>query len=410
MSSATLGDTSLPASQASSAGRCPAKPRRHVAFFFDGEEISDGEKPHSSRAAGRRGLQSAMTADEHRAWNARAAESDALRQRALQCGEDIARVASRLGYEVVAHTPTAFLKRNSVPVSGSVAVAKPEGGPQRFTAADGGPAHVVDSAAPPSSLSTVVPLQLPPVFLKEDALDSSSSRSSSLGTEEQVGLVPVLSPLLHGGEAEPGRVPDEETLHTFEVALPHALSSHESTTHYFFTVEPSTHPLREDEPNWRDSNDGRSSPFGPLRANVPTIRSDSAANQQMPSSTNSLGERSTPSTTQSTPNASPSPRQSVTPRRAILGRHHGGSGSLIGTNPSNVQIRTTVVNAASSRGASNSNTSVSTEHLNGHEMPVMGPSQSTNRLLTPATDALNTPAVRVADDEIWPRLHGRPIQ
>lgn len=351
------------------------------------------------------------------------ADSEALRQRALQCGDDIARVASGLGYEVVAHTPTAFLKRNSTTAApagaASAAVTKPQVESHRFTAADGAPAPVVRSAAPPSPPPRMaVPSQLPPVLLAEgeDALDSCSSRSSSPGTEEQVGLVPVLSPLLQEDASPPPRRSSGETaLWTYEVALPQALSAHESASRFSFT-EASSHPLQEDDvSSWRDNNsatnnDDRSSPFGVMRANFPVARSDSVPNQQLPGSVNSLGERSIPSTTQSSPNVSPSPRQSVTPRRTTLGRHHGGTGSLVANNPNVFQVRATMRDVAAPRGSSNANTSVSMEHLNGLEFQMVGASQNTNRLLTPATDALNTPAVRVADDDIWPRLYGRPIQ
>ncbi|KPI89826.1 hypothetical protein ABL78_1089 [Leptomonas seymouri] len=402
MSSAALGDTSLPASEPSSTACRPPKQPRHVAFFLGEEEMCDNEKAHATRNADRRGMHTSITADEHRAWSTRAAESDALRQRALQCGEDIARVASGLGYEVVTHPPTAFLKRNLAGVSTSAAVSKPEVEPQRLTAADGIPTYVVDSAASPSPPSAAMPSVLPPAFAKEDTLDSCSSRSSSLGTEEQVGLVPVLSPLLPAEEAG-------QSLPLDEVTLPRALSSREDTSHYTFT-EPLTHSLREEEPSWRDDDNEGSSPFGLLRENFPPSRPYSTTNRLLQSSTNSLGEQSAPSTTQSSPNSSPLPRQSVLSRRAALARHHGVPGNLLGINLSTFQVRAMMADAASSRATSNANTSVSMENLNGTELPVVGVSQNTNGLLTPAVDALNIPAVRATDDEIWPLLYTRSIQ
>ena len=408
MSSAAFGDTSLPSSVPSSPGRRPGRPLRHVAFFFDGEEIDDSEKPHAHRAASRRGLQTTMTADEHRAWSTRAAESDALRQRALQCGEDIARVASGLGYEVVAHTPTAILKRNSTSTVAPAASAKPEVESRRFAAAGDAPARVVSSAAPLSPPAADAP-QLPPVFLKEDALDSCSSRSSSPGTEEQVGLVPVLSPMLYASETAQSRPSCEAPQRFYEVTLPAALSVHESVARYSFT-EPSTHPLQADEEDWGDNNDDRSSSFRLMRENLPATRRDNAANQLLPSSVNSPGERSAPSTAPSSPNASPLPRQSMTPRRAMLTRHQGSLGPLVASNQSAFQLRATMVDATSSRATSNASMSGGMEQLNRSDLASARASQNTNRLLTPATDVLNTPAVRMTDDEIWPRLQGRSIQ
>ncbi|KPA80444.1 hypothetical protein ABB37_04672 [Leptomonas pyrrhocoris] len=410
MSSAALGDISPPASEPSSSAYRPSKPLRHVAFFIDRDEVNDNEKTPTTRTAGRRGVQPTMTADEHRAWSTRAAESDALRQRALQCGEDIARVASGLGYEVVTCTPTVFLKYSSASTAVPTVAVKSEVEPRWFAAADDAPPHVVDSAASPHSPSAGMPSLIPPVFLKEDDFDSCSSRSSSLGTEEQVGLVPVLSPLLHTEETGMGCPYDEETVPTFEVTLPRALSAHESTSHYSF-AETSTHFLRPEQPSRRDDNDQSSPPFGFVRENFLTVRPDNTANRHLRSSFNSLGERSTTSTSQSSLNASPLSRLSVTPRRAGPGRNHSVPDNLLGTNQSVFQLRATMVDvASSSRATSNANTSVSTEPLNGLEPPAVGVSRNASRPLTPATDALNTPSVRLNDDDIWPRSNGRPIQ
>lgn len=414
MRSTTLGDTSSPSSAASLAGCGPVKARRHVGFFLERteeEETKESEKAAASRGPVRRGMQATMTAGEHLAWSARVAESEALRQRALQCGEDIARVASGLGYEVVAHTPTAFLKRNSASAAASAAaVAKPEIEPRSFSAADSTPARRMNSAAPLSLPSAAAPCHLPPVFLVEDGGSCScSSRSSSPGTEEQVGLVPVLSPLLHTMEPERHLLAEGETAVSYEVMLPHALSSASGVLRYAPDSIPAhvTHPH---EPRRTSVSEVRGTSFGPLRENSPAVRAANTTNAAPLTTVNSVGVRSAPSTAQSSSTATPSPRQSLTPRRAVLTRHHGSLDALQGSNQSLPHRRASTSNRVSARVTTNANTSVGTDYLNGPGQSTVPTAQNSNHPFTPSTDALNTPAVRVADDDIWPRLYGRPIQ
>lgn len=412
MRSAALGDSSSPSSGASSTGCGPAKPRRHVGFSLDRtleDEEKESEKTSASRAPVRRGMQATMTAGEHLAWSARVAESDALRQRALQCGEDIARVASGLGYEVVTHTPTAFLKRSSASAAASAAVAKPETEPQRFSAADGASARLVETAASLSLPSAAAPFHTPPVFLNENGSCSCSSRSSSLGTEEQVGLVPVLSPLLHAAEVARHPLSDGAAPRIYEVQLPRALAS-TGGANRFAAGEIPAPGSQTAGPRRVSVAEMRPATFGPLRENSPTSRSANTANLVPPTSASSLSVRSASSAAQSPSNATPSPRQSLTPRRAVLARHHGSLEAVVAGNQSHSHRRTTASNGVSGRAAGNANTSVGVEYLNGPVLPAMRPAQSSNHPLTPATEVLNTPALRLVDDDIWPRLQGRPIQ
>ncbi|TPP50809.1 hypothetical protein CGC20_25610 [Leishmania donovani] len=404
--SAAATESSLSATEASTDGHRTGKQLRHVAFLLEKDlKETDTEKVPRAAFAGRRGGAGARSTEEQWSWSGRA-EADALRQRALQCGEDFVRVASGLGYEVVAHTPTAFLKRGmSEKTAAPFGVAQPEKqGGIGLAVAKSATARASTGAVPlssPSAAETTVSLAAPfgsggsPVFPRKGELDSCSSRSSSLGTEDQVGMVPVLSPLLQGSEPGQRRLSTDASLRALEVQAPRTTGAHAGIYRYPATIA-SLHSLQDSTPN--SVADGNSVRTSPHRSSRPGFGAEHHTNDGA-NSTRVFSGRLT---------------RGILPRQeAIPTRNHPVTASLMvpGQQSDAFAVRLSIMDVTSSRTNSNANTSMSAEHLNGHEFANVGGSQNTNnRFFTSSTDALNTPAVRMTDDEDWPRATGRLIQ
>ncbi|KAK7200023.1 hypothetical protein NESM_000051700 [Novymonas esmeraldas] len=429
--SATVVEDAVCSSEAPPVGHRATKQIRHVAFFLE-REVNETETESVPRAtwACRRGCASASASErgveEHASWSRRA-EADALRQRALQCGEDFARVASGLGYEVVAHTPTAFVRRASMETAAApTAVPKPErtspGG--SYAAAKGAPSRTDGEAmshSPPAAAAFPVASaahfgsRRSPTRLHDSGEpdSTSSSRSSSPGTEAQVGMVPVLSPLLPGSDPAQRRLSADAPLRLPDSQVPRITGPLAGANRY----PASAFSVQDGLANWAlDGDGGRTSPPRSLRHTVAVDRrSDHGANQTVPTAVNSTqAVLSTPTTAHAPPsNASPSPHPALTSRAVTVNRHPPSTTVPMSAAPlSNAfAFRLSMMDVTSSRATSNANASLSTEHLNGGEVASGGATQSTNnRFFTPSTDALNTPAVRMADDEDWPRTLSRSIQ
>ncbi|KAG5490455.1 hypothetical protein JKF63_00575 [Porcisia hertigi] len=425
--SAAAAGESVSSTEASTVGHRSAKQPRHVAFLLE-RDPKDKEAAEAPRAArlGWRSSVGVRPAEERRSLSGRA-ETDALRQRALQCGEDFLRVASGLGYEVVAHTPMAFLKRGMTDTTAvPVAVARPEKhASPGFASSKSSTMRIATGAAPrssPSVAATTLGLAATfsshgtPAFLLERDPDSCSSRSSSLGTEERVGMVPVLSPLLHGGERCQRRLSIDAPLRGFEVQVPRTTGGHALTSRYPATFS-SSHSLQEVISNYAaDGNVRHTSPQRYSRAGFGAEhRTNDGANPPAPATLNNPRVlQSTPITGRPLPlSGSPSPHPALPPRTVFSTRGQPVSASLMAPGPQNntFAFRLSMLDVTSSHATSNVSTSVSTEHLNGHEFSNAGGSQNTNnRFVTPFTDVLNTPVVRITDDDDWPRTTGRSIQ
>ncbi|AYU80580.1 hypothetical protein, unknown function [Leishmania donovani] len=417
--SAAATESSLSATEASTDGHRTGKQLRHVAFLLEKDlKETDTEKVPRAAFAGRRGGAGARSTEEQWSWSGRA-EADALRQRALQCGEDFVRVASGLGYEVVAHTPTAFLKRGmSEKTAAPFGVAQPEKqGGIGLAVAKSATARASTGAVPlssPSAAETTVSLAAPfgsggsPVFPRKGELDSCSSRSSSLGTEDQVGMVPVLSPLLQGSEPGQRRLSTDASLRALEVQAPRTTGAHAGIYRYPATIA-SLHSLQDSTPNSvADGNGVRTSPHRSSRTGF------GAEHHTNDGANSTRVVQWTPTTRHPSPaRGSPASHRALTPRTVIPTRNHPVTASLMvpGQQSDAFAVRLSIMDVTSSRTNSNANTSMSAEHLNGHEFANVGGSQNTNnRFFTSSTDALNTPAVRMTDDEDWPRATGRLIQ
>lgn len=412
-----------------------AKQLRHVAFVLDHEadDLDEGEAPRAPRVVrggggGPAGIRTAE--DPSPSWSSRA-EADALRQRALQCGEDFARMASGLGYEVVVHTPTAFLKGGPATTTETAAAAKPDGPSASGFVAAAAPcatgeksSHMaalrssLTAALGGAALTALAKPRTTALFLRDqrEADSCSSSRSSSPGSEAQVGAVPVLSPLLEGSEVDQRRVSDELALPPSE-----AVSFRPAPTYRYpaaLSVAQSGEgdaPSRSALPVFGSAPHAGASPRpGPRSSLSTSAHPEAGANAPPPAALNRTSRRpsqSTPTTMRPTISSeSPSPRPALTPRTT----HSVRTPLLVAPGPlsNNVAFRLSMLDVTSSRATSNANTSVSTEHLNGQEVAnAMGGSQTANnRFFTPSTDALNVPAVRIADDEDWPRSVARSIQ
>lgn len=425
--SAAAAEGSLSATEASTDGHCTGKKPRHVAFFLERElKETDTEKVPRAAFGGRRGGAGARSTEEQWSWSGRA-EADALRQRALQCGEDFVRVASGLGYEVVAHTPTAFLRRGMTEKTAApFGVAQPEKqGGAGFAVARSVTARASTGVVPlssPSAAETTVTLAAPfgsggsPVFPREGELDSCSSRSSSPGTEDQVGMVPVLSPLLQGSDPCQRHFSTDASLRALEVQAPRTTGAHAGIYCYPSAIA-SLNPLQDSTPNSAaDSNGVRTSPHRSSRTGFGAEHhTNDGAHPPGPAIANSARVAQwTPTTSHPSPaRGSPASHRTLTPRTVFPTRNHPVTASLMvpGQQSDAFALRLSIMDVTSSRTNSNTNTSMSAEHVNGHEFANVGGSQNTNnRFFTSSTDALNTPAVRMTDDEDWPRARGRLIQ
>ncbi|CAG9577832.1 hypothetical protein LMJF_29_0960 [Leishmania major strain Friedlin] len=425
--SAAAAESSLSATEVSTDGYRTGKQPRHVAFLLEKDlKETDTEEVPRAAFAGRRGGAGARPTEEQWSWSGRA-EADALRQRALQCGEDFVRVASGLGYEVVAHTPTAFLKRGMTEKTAALfGVAQPEKqGGTGLAVARSATARASTGAvllSSPSAAETTVTLAAPfssggsSVFPRKGELDSCSSRSSSPGTEDQVGMVPVLSPLLQGSEPGQRRLSTDASLRALEVQTPRTTGAHAGVYRYPATIA-SLHPLQDSTPNSvADGNGVHTSPHRSSRTGFGAEHhANDGANPPGPAIANSTrAVHWTPTTRHPSPSrGSPASHRALTPRTVFPTGNHPVTASLMvpGQQSDAFAVRLSIMDVTSSRTNSNTNTSMSTEHLNGHEFVNVGGSQNTNnRFFTSSTDALNTPAVRMTDDEDWLRATGRLIQ
>ncbi|KAG5474047.1 hypothetical protein CUR178_04158 [Leishmania enriettii] len=424
--SAAAATESLPATKALTIDRYSAKQPRHVAFLIekDLKETDTAEAPRTARV-GRRGGACTWPREEPRPWNGRA-EADALRQRALQCGEDFVRVASGLGYEVVAHTPTAFLK-HGVTEKKAAAVADAKAERQVDTcckttsSATACPSPGAAPLSPPSAAVTTVGVATsllssgPSIIPREGELDSGSSRSSSTGIEE-VGMVPLIGPLLQGSEPVQRRLSADMPLHALEMQAQGMIGAHAGRYSYPAAIASSL-SLPCGMPDFAaDGSGGRMSPHCPPLTGFGEEHRTSGGVRHSAPTTFSSARVMQPTTTTSRPSpshGSPPPHQALTPRTVFAARNHPVTASLMvpGQQSNAVAFRLSILDPPSSRAASNANISVSTEHLNGHEFANAAGLQSTsNRFFTPSTDVLNTPAVLMTDDDDWPRVPGPLIQ
>ncbi|KAG5473761.1 hypothetical protein LSCM1_04391 [Leishmania martiniquensis] len=426
-SAAAAAEEPLSTTSASTGGHHSVKQPRHVAFLVERElkETEAGETPRAARA-GRRSGAATWPTEEQGSWSGRA-EADALRQRALQCGEDFLRVASGLGYEVVTHTPTAFLRRGvTEKTSAPAAVAKPEKqagtgcttakGATACPSLGGAPLSPPSAAVTTGGLAGSFLSSSPPIFLQEGELDSGSSRSSSAGTEEQVGTVPVIGPLLQGSEPVQHRLSADAPLRALEVQAQRMTGAHAGINRYPAAITSSL-SLPDGMPTLAaDGSGGRMSSHRlPLTGLGVEHHTNDGARHPAPTAFNNPRlVQSMPVTGHPSPSSgSPSLHPALPPRTVFASRNHPVTASLMvpGQQSNAFAVRLSILDAASSRAASNANISVSTEHLNGHEFANAGGLQSTNnRFFTPSSDALNTPAVRMMDDDDWPRMAGRLIQ
>ncbi|KAG5473479.1 hypothetical protein LSCM4_03547 [Leishmania orientalis] len=425
--SAAAATEPLPATKASTLDRYSAKQPRHVAFLLekDLKETDTEEAPRAARV-GRRGGACTWPKEEPRPWNGRA-EADALRQRALQCGEDFVRVASGLGYEVVAHTPTAFLKHGvKEKTAAAVADAKTEKqvdtGCKTTSSATACPSPGTAPLSPPSAEVTGVGIATsllssgPSIIPREGELDSGSSRSSSTGIEEEVGMVPLIGPLLQGSEPVQRRLSADMPLHAFETQAQRMIGAHAGRYSYPAAIASSLSLPGGMPGSAADGSGGRMSPHRPTLTDFGEEHRTSDGARHSAPTTFSSARVMQPTTTTSRPSpshGSPPPHPALTPRTVFAARNHPVTASLMvpGQQSNAVAFRLSILDATSSRAASNANISVSTEHLNGHEFAnAAGLQNTSNRFFTPSTDALNTPAVRMTDDDDWPRVPGPLIQ
>nr|CAJ2476906.1 unnamed protein product [Leishmania braziliensis] len=419
--SAAAAEESLSATEASTVSHRPGKEPRHVAFLLERDLKETEEVPHAA-LVGRCGGTRAWPTGEQVSWSGRA-EADALRQRALQCGEDFVRVASGLGYEVVTHTPTAFLKREMTETTAApVAVDQPEKQPGTcFTVAKGTTASSSTGAAPlntPSAAATMVGVAAPfrsrgpAIFLREGELDSCSSRSSSLGTEEQVGMVPVLSPLLQGNEPGQCHHPTDASLRALELQVPRTTGPQTGIYRYPAGIETWNSFQDSMFNSAAEASGGRMSPHHSSHTGFRAEHhTNDGANAPAPTTVNYTRVVQSTPTTPGRP--LPSPHSALMQWTAFPTRNHPVTTSFMppGQQSNAFAVRFSILDVTSSRATSNINTSLSTDHLNGHEFTNTGGSQNTNdRFFTPSTVALNTPAVRLTDDEDWPRVTDRSIQ
>ncbi|GET90381.1 hypothetical protein, unknown function [Leishmania tarentolae] len=425
--SAAAAEGSLSATEASTDGHRTGKQPRHVAFLLErGLKETETEEVPRATLSKRRGSAGARSIEDQCSWSGRA-EADALRQRALQCGDDLVRVASGLGYEVVAHTPTAFLKRGmteKTTVPSAVAQSEKQGG-TGFTVARSATACVSTDAVSLSSTpaaETTVTFSAPlgsggsPVLPWRGELDSSSSsRSSSPGTEDQVGMVPVLSPMLQGNESGQHHLPTNASLREVEVQAPRTNGAYAGVYRYPASIS-SWNTSQDNMPSSGvDGNDVRTSPRRSSRTSFGAEHTNDSSNPLVSATASSTRVvQWTPTRGHPSPaRGSPASHRALTPRTVFPTRNHPVTASLmVPVQQSDAfAFRLSIMDVTSSRTTTNVNTSVSTEHLNGHEFSNVGSSQNTNnRFFTSSADVLNTPAVRMTEDEDWPRAAGRLIQ